>query len=935
MTKPTSKTAGMRIYPRGAEWRKWDLHVHAPGTKLNDGYGKPSPWDAFCRLVEDSDVAVIGITDYFSLDSFFETMAAHAQRHPTSEKVFFPNLELRLNESVNTANDIVHIHLVFRPDLTKEVADRFLASLIIQQRDGSGRNLTCAELKTPEGFASATVSREDLKKAIKATFGDEPFASDQVLTLVPANNDGIRAGDSQLRKRRLADEIERQCDALFGNAANRDYFLETKRYEDKSIPAPPKPVFSSCDAHSMSDLQQFLGKTVPSDDQRKEVTWVKADPTFEGLQQTLAEPDERVRIQATRPDQKEPYKVIAAVHFEGSTDFPDKIVLNQNLVSIIGSRSSGKSALLAYIAHAVDPLETMKQQLAVERHRKPEQLGPAAAITWDAVKDIKCTVEWGASGEHSGHVIYIPQNSLHEISQRPEEITAKIEPTVFRLDEAFATAHRNASVAIDGANEAIRDSTKAWFRFSTSLSVAREALREIGDKQAVEETSQNLSTKIQTLRKESSLTEAEVIEYQKISDRLAAIAARLKTIDTETSSIAPYVTEDNDSYLLSNAVRVDITVVPDINNLSAEPQTTLRSRIAQASGALRKGLEEDLGSYRKQLANEQTSLRDEEAKLKADNAQLIEKNAANAEIEELVKSKQKQDEAIAEITRREKAIAQLAEERDAQAMHIQAEIAKRQEALADLLKVFGQRNHHLELMSFGLEQDHASDVLRALAERFNQRDVGPYIDRNTKLLKLAEAHAKPSEFLEAMFSKDQKTMQGETPELLAADVLDMTKESRFFAEMEEDRIGGFHESSMTPGKQSLFALTLILNESDDAWPLLIDQPEDDLDSRSVYDVLVRYLIARKKERQIIMVSHNANLVIGADSEQIVVANRHGADRKNADARQFDYKTGSLEHSEQKTKDEIVLMSCGIREHACELLDGGEEAFRKRRAKYKL
>jgi predicted ATP-dependent endonuclease of OLD family len=153
--------------------------------------------------------------------------------------------------------------------------------------------------------------------------------------------------------------------------------------------------------------------------------------------------------------------------------------------------------------------------------------------------------------------------------------------------------------------------------------------------------------------------------------------------------------------------------------------------------------------------------------------------------------------------------------------------------------------------------------------------------------------------------------------------------------MEGDRIGGFYESSMTPGKQALFALTLILNESDHAWPLLIDQPEDDLDSRSVYDVLVKYMIERKKGRQIVMVSHNANLVIGADSEQIVVANRHGADRQNENEQQFDYLTGSLEYSKGKTTTEFVLASCGIREHACELLDGGEEAFRKRKAKYKL
>jgi len=59
---------------------------------------------------------------------------------------------------------------------------------------------------------------------------------------------------------------------------------------------------------------------------------------------------------------------------------------------------------------------------------------------------------------------------------------------------------------------------------------------------------------------------------------------------------------------------------------------------------------------------------------------------------------------------------------------------------------------------------------------------------------------------------------------------------------------------------------------------------------------------KKKERQIIMVSHNANLVIGSDSEQIIVANRHGTDRKNADGKQFNYFTGSLEYSKTKDKD---------------------------------
>ncbi len=140
---------------------------------------------------------------------------------------------------------------------------------------------------------------------------------------------------------------------------------------------------------------------------------------------------------------------------------------------------------------------------------------------------------------------------------------------------------------------------------------------------------------------------------------------------------------------------------------------------------------------------------------------------------------------------------------------------------------------------------------------------------------------------------------------------------------------------MTPGKQALFALILILSEFQEPWPLLIDQPEDDLDSRSIFETIVPYLAKNKRERQIIMVSHDANLVIGADSEEVIVANRHGEDRKNRDGRTFDYLTGSLEHSSPRIAATFDLDRMGIREHAVEILDGGEEAFQKRRDKYKL
>jgi hypothetical protein len=99
---------------------------------------------------------------------------------------------------------------------------------------------------------------------------------------------------------------------------------------------------------------------------------------------------------------------------------------------------------------------------------------------------------------------------------------------------------------------------------------------------------------------------------------------------------------------------------------------------------------------------------------------------------------------------------------------------------------------------------------------------------------------------------------------------------------------------------------------------------------------VPFLREKKRERQIIMVSHNANLVIGADSEQVIVANRHGEDRKNADGLQFNYLSGSIENKKDlDSKSTDTLKSQGIREHACQILEGGELAFEQRGNRYNI
>ena len=140
---------------------------------------------------------------------------------------------------------------------------------------------------------------------------------------------------------------------------------------------------------------------------------------------------------------------------------------------------------------------------------------------------------------------------------------------------------------------------------------------------------------------------------------------------------------------------------------------------------------------------------------------------------------------------------------------------------------------------------------------------------------------------------------------------------------------------MSQGKKAFVILTLILEFSKDKKPVIIDQPEDSLDNRAIYQDLTKYLTRKKKDRQIILVTHNPNVVVGADTENVIVANQNSDDSQNDDKVQFDYINGSLENSFKKDEEPCILSKKGIREHVVEILEGGNEAFEKREQKYHL
>jgi energy-coupling factor transporter ATP-binding protein EcfA2 len=120
---------------------------------------------------------------------------------------------------------------------------------------------------------------------------------------------------------------------------------------------------------------------------------------------------------------------------------------------------------------------------------------------------------------------------------------------------------------------------------------------------------------------------------------------------------------------------------------------------------------------------------------------------------------------------------------------------------------------------------------------------------------------------------------------------------------------------LSPGTRGIVLLLLYLViDADDDRPLIIDQPEENLDPKSIYEELVDHFRDAKSRRQIIIVTHNANLVVNTEVDQVIVATRD--EHRPEQLPVMSYQSGGLENA-------------AIRRAVCEILEGGEIAFWER------
>ena len=908
------------LYLRGSEWRKWDLHIHTPGTAKNDNYPNDDEWTEFLNALEEKDmpdedkknIAVIGITDYFSIENYKKAVGFQ-QAGRLAGKTLLPNIELRITP-VTDRNIPINLHIIFDPSIDTSIIEREFLQKLTFQYNGSNysllndnlialgqainANTTIDEVTARKvAIRQLNIPYTDVRDVLKQSTALQGSFLVAVSNSSNDGNSGIQ--ESALRTTRC--EIYRMADIIFSSNPNDvDFFLGKKNTCPADIIrdyGSLKPCVNGSDAHDISKINIF---------ENNRYTWIKADPTFEGLKQIIYEPSERVCIQDFPPEYKSGYEVVDRIVLSGKSFGYQELPINSNLVTIIGGRSSGKSTLLEGIARAINP-ECCKNNKSLLQNTERERFFSEIS------KEIN--VKWKDNNDAVREVDYYCQEYMFDIARDVNESD--------KLISRILNEHSEFSSFIQGlSNFENANHSELIYKCNELISLVkkqREAVKPEADKKGLEDEIRNLKQQLETIRKSGfALTEEEQVQFDVIGKQINNGRKLIVEIESDIRVISEIADEDAISSLfISKVSRLNSSIGVSIKQSIIELCSKVRDEFQKNIAAKKLQLESEKHKQEEYVENQRQSV-------------LYQKGlsvfAENNRLNDLYKKLESEEGRLHKLEQWEIEQQQLNKEIEQCIVEIINLHLKYQEKL--ICKEIRIKD---EIVIKAIAKLHLEEITAFLSSRLNKHGgekkdfVENYATKYGQNPKQAV-----SEIIQRYCNKSLDCIAGNKPEDILSDFITRNWHSYSYDIIYQNDTF----ADMSPGKKSYIILRLLLDYSKKTCPILIDQPEDSLDNRAIYSELVQYLKKKKKERQIILVTHNPNVVVGTDAEQVIIANQNGINSCNDYGVKFQYISGSLENTMPKnTNERIILKSQGIREHVCEILEGGEDAFEKREKKY--
>jgi energy-coupling factor transporter ATP-binding protein EcfA2 len=538
------------MYPRGSEWRMWDLHVHTPASIVSHFRGQ-DPWDQYLSDLAalPSSLKVLGINDYWFLDGYERVKREFdSGRFPNLDAIF-PVIEVRCDTFGGVDGKLrrINMHFICDPLLAlDEIKTQLLVAFKKRLVLGAGSESEWREIVT-------RASLERLGQTIKASVPEDrraDYASDLIegFNNVCVNFDAavehvrqhsllskhvligvgktewaaIKWNDQSIATKR---NLLTNADLIFTASGDRDeYYRSLSALRDANLNSR---LLDCSDAHYNLDHtnKDRLGNSF---------TWINADPTFKGLKHALREFGHRVTVDS-RPAVLErtaqrPASVIDSIIIDrsgvdvepeaGPGWFDVRVPINPAFAVILGNKGQGKSALLDTIAATANSdRDNDYSFLASTRFRRQGGRTArqyAANLLWLDGHENRVTLDQRHQPGLPVQVDYLPQALIEKVcSSDPDSIEGKhfeaeIERVVFRhlpdsqrggftsLQQYVSRKSQSANNKLASARAKIGDATKdlsaletramelAQMDLDQRLSTLRQAVANVEDALAIE-----------------------------------------------------------------------------------------------------------------------------------------------------------------------------------------------------------------------------------------------------------------------------------------------------------------------------------------------------------------------------------------------------------------------------------------------------------------
>lgn len=938
-------------------------------------------------------IRALGITDYCVLDSYKKALEWWRDGRLPSVEVLFPNIELRFAVNAGKASPINFHLLVSPEDADHMAqAERFLTELTFKYgetyrctRADLMRLGRAHKADVNEGRDALKIGAEQFvvnPDQLIGAFEDSPWARRNILMAIAASSgDGTAQLPPTGRLAATRKKLERAANIIFSsNEGDRKFWLgQTMKISREKLDSDyggPKPCLHGSDSHDHEDV---------GNPQLNRYCWLKGDLTFETLRQACFEPGGRAFVGQEPPDGGLPSNTITRIAVSDADWLAAaEVPINPGLVAVIGARGSGKTALVELIAagaHGIDKSQFKGSFL----DRAKDLIGSeVSTLSWGGGDPTSSEIDITLIPDvpDDPRVCYLSQQFVDRLCSSDglaDELVTEIERVIFQAHppdtRLGASSFSELRETMTAATRRAKERYKATLtEIADQLSVQRDLERSIGQlektradraaaierdkldrKQLTPSESKPVLDRLDAVRGEAEKTSQDIAALNKRRLDLTGLkqeADQFRDVDADAKlrllqSHYPHsglsemdwgrfklaYGDDIDAFLDGRlkAVSADITVkrgptkgeaVEAEEPATAQPYFPKDADLSvQTLSILQKEqrrLEAIIGidaARRKKYIELSDKIAKAEAQLKKIDEEIIEAKAATTKIAKLLEQREEIYRNIfREIVKEEKLLRQL------------------YKPLEDSLKA---QEGSLNKLTFSVRrQVDLEGWTEAGESSLDVRKVGAFRGKGV-------LHEKAEELLVDVWRNGDPANIAETMSRFRADygpdlwkhIPDHADGSRATRKAWSDKVSNWlfstdhievtyglqYESSdiqqLSPGTRGIVLLLLYLSiDQEDDRPLIIDQPEENLDPKSIYDELVERFKEAKVRRQIIIVTHNANLVVNTDADQVIVASR--GEHRQGRLPILTYHGGGLENP-------------AVRKAVCEILEGGEAAFRER------